>query len=271
MAGGKAGGWMTIEDLSVRSGVTTRNIRAYQGRGLLPPPVSRPGERSAFYTAEHLARLRLVHRLQERGFSLAGIAELLDAWGEGKSLEHVLGIESAMVESEEQEEESMLLTQKELRARLPGDDPDETIRKLLAVGLVVRHERGYRLRHPKVVELGIDAATAGIPFDALLDEFARLQADLHAIALRFVELFTTHVLNPYFDAGAPQERLPEILEQMKRLRALSAEATLPLMRQAMADEIERTARERLPVPGEEPTLPPLRPAASPDAPGPRRG
>src|SRR2546422_1213723 len=56
----KGSGWMTIENLSIRSGVTTRNIRAYQGRGLLPAPISRPGERSAFYTPEHLARLRLI-------------------------------------------------------------------------------------------------------------------------------------------------------------------------------------------------------------------
>src|SRR5690242_3751536 len=100
---GKRGGWMTIEELSSRSGVTTRNIRAYQSRGLLPAPVSRPGQRSAFYTAEHLARLRLVNRLQERGFSLAGIADLLQAWGGGQSLEQVLGIESAIAESEAEE------------------------------------------------------------------------------------------------------------------------------------------------------------------------
>src|SRR6185295_16790043 len=133
-------GWMTIEDLSARTNVTTRNIRAYQSRGLLPSPVSHAGARAAFYTAAHLARLRLVSRLQERGFSLAGIADLLGAWGEGKSLDQVLGLESAIVESEEAEEESVLLDAKELRARLPGDDPDEVIRKLLAVGLVVRHE-----------------------------------------------------------------------------------------------------------------------------------
>src|SRR6476620_2548924 len=163
-------GWMTIENLSIRSGVTTRNIRAYQSRGLLPPPVARSGERSAFYTAEHLARLRLVNRLQERGFSLAGIAELLQAWGAGQSLEQVLGIESAIAESEA--EESIVLTAADLRARLPpGADTEEALRKLVAVGLVVPHGRDYQLRHPKVVELGIDATRAGIAFDALLDEF----------------------------------------------------------------------------------------------------
>ena len=57
---------MTIEELSFRSGVTTRNIRAYQSRGLLAQPVSHPGSRASFYTAAHLARLRLVDRLQAR-------------------------------------------------------------------------------------------------------------------------------------------------------------------------------------------------------------
>jgi len=263
----KDGGWMTIEELSARSGATTRNIRAYQGRGLLPPPVSRAGRRSAFYTGEHLARLRLVTRLQERGFSLAGIADLLGAWGEGKSLEQVLGIESAIAESDT--EESVALPAADLRTRLPpGVDPDDAIRKLVAVGLVVRQGRGYRLRHPKVVELGIDAAVAGIPFDALLDEFVRLQGDLHAIALRFVTLFTDHVLRPYFEAGAPRERLPDIVEQLKRLRSLSVEATVSMMRQAMADEIEATAREQLPVPGGDLALPLGAPVPAPHG---RRG
>jgi DNA-binding transcriptional MerR regulator len=247
----RSGGWLTIEELSARSGVTTRNIRAYQSRGLLPAPVSRPGRRSAFYTAEHLARLRLVNRLQQRGFSLAGIVELLQAWAGGQSLEQVLGIESAIAEAEP--EDSLVLRAAELRGRLPpGVDPERAIAQLLAVGLVVRHGRGYRLRHPKVVELGIDAARAGIPLDALVDEFVRLREELHAIALRFVTLFTTHVLHPYFEAGAPRARLPGLVEQLKRLRTLSVEATVSLMRQAMADEIEAAARENLPAPGPPP-------------------
>src|SRR4030095_12485263 len=92
-------GWMTIENLSIRSGVTTRNIRAYQSRGLLPAPVPRSGERAAFYTGEHLARLRLINRLQERGFSLAGIGDLLESMAAGKTLEQVPGIEAAIAEA----------------------------------------------------------------------------------------------------------------------------------------------------------------------------
>src|SRR5262245_62484318 len=136
-------GWMTIENLSLRSGVTTRNIRAYQSRGLLTPPVARPGARSAFYTQEHLARLRLVNRLQDRGFSLAGIADLLDAMVAGKSIEQVLGIESAIMASAE--DQSRQVSERELKALIPeGIDPDVAIKRMLAVGLIDHHQRKYR-------------------------------------------------------------------------------------------------------------------------------
>jgi DNA-binding transcriptional MerR regulator len=246
-----AGGWMTIENLSLRSGVTTRNIRAYQSRGLLAPPLSRPGTRAAFYTPEHLARLRLVNRLQERGFSLAGIADLLDALAAGKSIEQVLGLESAIIAS--QEDQSRLVSERELRTLIPaGIDGDAAIKRLLAIGLLDRHERKYRIRYGRVFDLGVEALRAGIPIDELLDEFVRLRADLHDVALRFVTLFAGHVLRPFIEAGLPKNELPLILERMKHLRQLAVEATDALMRQAIADEIETVARATLPAPSPAP-------------------
>jgi len=241
----RSDGWMTIEELSFRSGVTTRNIRAYQSRGLLAQPVSHPGSRASFYTAAHLARLRLVDRLQARGFSLAGIGDLLRAWGAGRSLEEVLGIEGEIADREEQD--SVLISAADLRQRIAGQtEPAKTIAKLGALGLVERHADGYRIRLPKVFDLGVDAAQAGIPLDALLEEFVRLQDDLHRVALRFVALFTSHVLGPYLEAGMPPGRLPVIVEQAKRLRSLAVEATLPLMRQAIADEIDSVSHKTVP-------------------------
>jgi DNA-binding transcriptional MerR regulator len=238
-------GWMTIENLSIRSGVTTRNIRAYQSRGLLPPPVTRPGARSGFYTSEHLARLRLVSRLQDRGFSLAGIADLLDALAAGKTIEQVLGIESAMLEA--QEDQSELVSEGQLAELLPENtDRAEATKRLLAVGLIDRHQSKYRIRNPRVFQLGMDAARAGIPMEALADEFVRLRRDMHEVALRFVSLFAGYVLRPYVEAGLPKDGLPLLVERMKHLRQLAVEATAALMRQSIADEIEAVARANLP-------------------------
>ena len=85
---------MTIDELARRAGTTTRNVRAHQTRGLLPPP--RMVGRTGHYGSDHLVRLAYIDRLQQRGFSLAAIRDLLKGWDEGRSLTEVLGFEDAL-------------------------------------------------------------------------------------------------------------------------------------------------------------------------------
>ncbi len=238
---------LTIEELSFRSGVTTRNIRAYQSRGLIPPPATRLGERIGYYSADHVARLRLINRLQERGFSLAGIADLLAAWAEGRSLDQVLGMESAVMDS--RPDDSVVVSEAMLKQfALPGLDLDATIQRLRALGLLIREGSHYRLRHPSILQMGLDAAEAGIPLDQLLAEFERVQKDAHRIARRFVKLYDAFVWKPYLEAGMPSDQLPALLERMKHLRQLAVEITQPLMAEALSDEIEAVAGQNLPTP-----------------------
>ncbi len=238
---------LSIEELSFRSGITTRNIRAYQSRGLIPPPESRPGERVGYYGLTHLARLRLINRLQERGFSLAGIADLLEAWNAGRGLEQVLGMESAVAEGPQ--DDSVVVSEQELQAFTPpGVDAGQLISRLRALGLLVRESNQYRLRHPGILQLGVTAASAGIPIEQLLNEFERIQKDAHRMARRFVKLYNGYVWKPYQQAGMPGEQLTEIIEGMKRLRLLAAEVIKPLMADALTDEIETIAGENLPTP-----------------------
>src|ERR1700758_2755849 len=67
---------LTIEQLAAETGMTVRNIRAHQARGLLDPPEVRL--RVGYYGPEHVAQLRLVQDLQQDGFNLAGIKRLID-------------------------------------------------------------------------------------------------------------------------------------------------------------------------------------------------
>src|SRR5918911_4564458 len=85
---------MTVDQLAQRAGTTTRNVRNSQTRGLPPPP--RLVGRVGFYDEGHLGRLRLIAQLQDQGFSLAGIAELLRAWEQGLSLADLLGFEEVL-------------------------------------------------------------------------------------------------------------------------------------------------------------------------------
>jgi DNA-binding transcriptional MerR regulator len=81
---------MTIDALARATGTTTRNIRAMQTEGLLPPPSLRG--RVGTYDGEHVARVQAVLRLQARGFSRAAVRELLSAWEVGATLEDILGL-----------------------------------------------------------------------------------------------------------------------------------------------------------------------------------
>src|SRR5690242_20679892 len=106
---------MTVDELARRAGTVSSTVRLYQSRGLLPPP-ARAG-RMAFYGPGHLARLRLIGQLQERGFSLAAIKELVESWEAGRDLAAVLGLEQRAATWAAEEPVHLRLS--ELRRRLP--------------------------------------------------------------------------------------------------------------------------------------------------------
>ncbi len=55
------GGHYRRDELARAAGVKVRNLRYYQERGLLPPP--RREGRIAWYSDDHLTRLRLINDL----------------------------------------------------------------------------------------------------------------------------------------------------------------------------------------------------------------
>ncbi|MEY9876849.1 DNA-binding transcriptional MerR regulator [Streptacidiphilus sp. MAP12-33] len=106
-----------IDHLAQAAGTTVRNVRAYQDRGLLPR-ADRRG-RANVYDDTHLDRLRLIAGLLDRGHTLAGIKELLDAWEDGRSLGGVLGL-VAEVTAPWSDERPEYLDRAELMARFGG-------------------------------------------------------------------------------------------------------------------------------------------------------
>ncbi|MFE6617130.1 helix-turn-helix domain-containing protein [Amycolatopsis sp. NPDC057786] len=82
----------TIEELSTIVGMSARNIRAHQTRGLLAPPV-RHG-RTAYYGPAHLRRLRRITMLQKQGFNLVSIAAMLGT----TTVDRADGLDSAMAD-----------------------------------------------------------------------------------------------------------------------------------------------------------------------------
>src|SRR5919198_1116696 len=90
--GARADASLTIDQLAHRTGMTVRNIRAHQSRGLVPPPEVRG--RTGYYGPDHLARIELIKELQADGFNLEAIRRLLE--GAGGSGSEVLSFSRAL-------------------------------------------------------------------------------------------------------------------------------------------------------------------------------
>src|SRR3989449_11191605 len=87
------GASMTIDELAQRTGMTVRNIRAHQSRGLLPAPEIRG--RTGYYAPEHVARLELISEMQADGFNLQAIKRLIET-SDG-AVEQILGFRRALM------------------------------------------------------------------------------------------------------------------------------------------------------------------------------
>ena len=232
---GSAGGQMTIDELARRAGVTTRTIRNHQTIGLLPSP--RLVGRVGYYDEGHLGRLRLIAQLQEQGYSLAGIAGLVEAWERGRSLADVLGFEQALT-APWTDEEPRVVDPAELFELFPGSAtrPDLVLRSV-ELGLIEPDGAKVRLPSPRLVNAGAELVAVGIPLEEALDTMAALRDVLDGVAERFVRLFDEHIWDPFAAAGLPAEELPRVTEALNRLRPLAAETVLAVLARAMEHRV----------------------------------
>lgn len=225
---------ITIDELARRTGMTVRNIRAHQSRGLLPPPVVRG--RTGYYGPDHIARVELIREMQADGFNLGAIAKLLE--GAGGSGDEVLRFTRAVKEPFE-DEEPRVIELRELQERMSTNDP-ELLRRAERLGIMRLLPEGYvEDLSPRLSRAGEELGKLGIPVSRQLDVVERIRHHADGVAREFVKLFVNEIWRPFEDAGAPEERLPEVREALERLRPLAAEAVLGVFQLAMTDAVEK--------------------------------
>lgn len=202
-----------IDDLAREAGTTVRNVRVYQDRGLLPPP--RKQGRTGWYSEAHLARLRLIGRMLERGYTFSTIGELLSAWQRGWKVEDVLGLEDA-VSQPWTDERPGRATLTELRRMFGKQATPGAVKRACQSGLLERSGTSFVVPSPTLLAAGRDLVAAGIPLPAVLDLAEALQGDMRVVAGRFIELIEQHVL--------PSEGLPDIAEATTLIQQLRPHA-----------------------------------------------
>lgn len=227
-------GGLTIEQVAHETGMTVRNIRAHQSRGLLPPPDVHA--RVGYYGPEHVARLRLIHEMQADGFNLASIKRLLS--GAHGAAEEVLGFKRALTAPFESEEPEML-TAEELAERF-GDEADpKNLAKAERLGLLVPVGAGrWEVPSPTLLAAAEEVLSRGVSLRTALAVVEHLRRHSESVARAFVKLFLEEVWRPFEAAGHPEERWPEVVESIERLRPLASEALLAVFQPTMTRAVE---------------------------------
>ncbi|MEX0835355.1 MAG: MerR family transcriptional regulator, partial [Nitriliruptor sp.] len=159
---------LRIDELATAAGTTSRNVRAYQQRGLLPAPELEG--RTGFYGEEHLHRLRLIDELQQRGFSLEAIRQTLDIWSTGGDLGELLGFQH-LLSAPLTDEQPVTFTVAELTTRFPAiEHRPELMGRALELGLVEVDDRGDLVApSPMIIEAGTELVRLGVSMEVVFD------------------------------------------------------------------------------------------------------
>ena len=177
---------LTIEQLAAAAALPTRTIREYQTMGLVPPPERRG--RVGVYRRAHLERLRLIGRLQDRGYSLAGIGDLLTSWHAGDELTDILGL--GPDELVHVDEPGAPATLEQLQRLLPKLVPAR-LDDLLAVGLIDHcGPDRYCIPSPSLLQLVVDALAAGYAPRSILDLLTAIHTAAVGVAAAAAKLLT---------------------------------------------------------------------------------
>ena len=224
---------LRIDDLAAAAGVATTTVRLYQRQGLLPGP--RLVGRTGWYGPAHLSRLRLIGRLQDDGFSLAGIARLLESWEAGRDLTDLVGVEQQL-DALLHRSAPLVLRPEELADRFPADAlTPELMAGAIALGLAELTDDG-RIRVPdaRFLDVGAELVSLGLPADVVLDEWARLTKQTDAVAKRFVALFEDHLLPADWQLDLDAERTEELARTLARLQHSAGQVLLAALDASIA-------------------------------------
>ena len=233
----------TIDQLAWTVGATVRNVRAYQERGLLPAPEKRG--RTGIYTDAHLARLRMIQRLLDRGYTLNSIGELLQAWQQGRDLGDLLGLEDAITRPFVEEIPDYVTTA-DLIKRFKKFSPD-LITQAIELGLLIPEGRNrYRVTSPRLLTAGEELSRIGIPLSELFVVVGGLRNNVERVADSLVQLVAEYVFDRHWkDTLPPKDEVGKLAEVIWRLRPLVDMAVQPEVARAMEKALEKILGDRL--------------------------
>ncbi len=235
-------GKMTIGELARRTGMTIRNIRAHQTRGLLPPPEVQG--RTGYYGEEHVARIELTREMQAEGLNLEAIRRVLESTG-GSSKEIVDFARAVRAPFEDETPE--IFGAADFAELWGSESVDERLlKKAERLGVLrVLPDGQIEVISPRLHRAATRLIDFGVSPAAAIALAGKLHDHADSVARAYVDLFTEQIWEPFDKAGRPDENWHEVLEALEALRPLASDALLAMFQITMGEETEKAAERTL--------------------------
>ncbi|GAB17080.1 putative MerR family transcriptional regulator [Gordonia effusa NBRC 100432] len=216
-----------IDDLARAAGTTTRNVRGYQDRGLLPRPARRG--RIAIYTDAHLTRLQVINNLLRRGFTIRHISDFLLGIQRGDDLADVLGLNEVVTEPWSTST-STTMTAADLKELLNTASPVQ-MERLVEFGLIEpivdADPPAYQVNDADTIFAYSRLVKLGIPLANISEIHGRVDAEMSGIAATLISSGRRAITDQYSDGWLPQtdsesDWAAELLGELRRAGMISA-------------------------------------------------
>jgi DNA-binding transcriptional MerR regulator len=238
----RAKGEMTIKELAERTGMTVRNIRAYQTRGLIAPPIVRG--RTGYYNDEHVTRIALAREMKADGLNLEAIRRILES-SDGSATELFDFTRALRLPFEDETPE---IIEKEELAEVWGVDKldRKLIKRAEEIGILRALPDGkIEVISPRLQQAAAELADVGVSAEAAIATAERLRRHAEGAALTLIDLFVKGIWVPFDRAGRPEKDWPKMREALERMRPFASGALLAVFQITMGEATEKVGERTL--------------------------
>ncbi|MGB7240082.1 MAG: MerR family transcriptional regulator [Rhodococcus sp. (in: high G+C Gram-positive bacteria)] len=222
-----------IDDLAHAAGTTTRNVRAYRERGLLPPPEKRG--RIGIYDDVHLARLRLIDVLLQRGFTTSHISDFITGWENGKDLAEVLGLQNAVTEQWSNDE--VVEIPLDMVDEFLGDSDQLT--RLQALGLARVDGDTCIFTDPELLSGFSSLSEYGFTIGQLIDVHERIHAAVDGIAKDMIGTAKNHIVDLHGEGWLPgDDEVGATTDMLVKMRELAVHSVTAILARTLDENLQ---------------------------------
>ena len=227
---------LTIEQLAAQTGMTVRNIRAHQARGLLD--AARGARCASATTAPSTSRsLRLIQRSAGRRLQPGrhqAAARRRPGHGPAPG-----PLPPGAQRDRRSRPQTLTVAELGRRFRVSAEEAPEVLARAETLGVLVAAGEGrFEVPSPSLLAVAEQVVARGVSLNEALTVFKQVELHCDAVSAAFVSLFMREVWEPFEAAGMPTERWAEIDETIARLRPLATEALVAIFGQRMSAQID---------------------------------